>query len=80
MLLSKCSNLAIAARQAIFIYDIFYALIQQCNDYRIFRNKGKGTSSQALFKYALVMGTSVWSKPGGNPAYSIHPFTPAYTA
>ena len=59
---------------------MFYALIQQCNYYRILQNKGKGTSNKPLFKCALVIGTSVWSKPGGNPAYSIHPFTPAYTA
>ena len=35
----------------IFICNMFYALIQQCNYYRIFQNKGKGTSNKALFKY-----------------------------
>ena len=33
-----------------------------------------------LFKCVLVRGTLVWSKLVRNPAYSIHPFTPAYTA
>ena len=38
------------------------------------RNK-KYFSDIVLFKYLLVKGTLVWSKPSGNPAYSIHPLS-----